>query len=345
MSQAIVVLVRTGVASPRGLRFVPGTRVRDFSVGLEGTWRVDAPGMTGLAAHLEFDGASIRVSAGLGADVRIDGQPIGPMAVVVVPPVVVSIGSARLLVDHDDRSDDVVPGESLLAGTTVEDPPVTRLWPIEALLAERRDEAAENAFFESAKDTTEQKRDPRPAPDFQCAATELHDLHGLGDAEDVRLSRRTKRLRWRAALAVVGLPLMLVAAGLLIRAARLASAAAPVPSSSIATPVGSTGPGEARPETRPADSSPASSASAPAAAPKGPGNAVPVSGPVLAHPSVADHASAERAAVDLVATGDYARAARAYDDLASSRAGTPMATTFREAARILRSKAPGAGAP
>jgi hypothetical protein len=363
---ALIVELRVGRASPRGLRLAPGRRIPPFTVGRRGTWCIDASGVADVAAHLEFDGESLLVACAPDGNALLDGRPVGPAATVVSPPAVLALGEARLLVDRDDRTNDVVPCEAILAaaaetasGTRVMPPQVTRLMPLattrvmpmETLIAERRSEAAEKAFFDAdaASPGIPSRVDRKDGHDAIAREGHGDATEHLSDGSVIELRRRANRLVVGAVLTV---PVVIGLAMLSVRAEHRFRAAVTSHEGSTADSAQSNGVGR-EPATGVAPTAGAAPLAAPAAAETAPagsplasdvGSGVVPSGTARAavqasgSRSPAQHASAERAAVDLVAAGDYAQAARAYDDLASSRAATPAASTFRDAARILRAR-------
>ncbi len=368
-SAAIVVELRVGRASPRGLRLVPGRRVPAFSVGRRGAWCIEASGVADVAAHLEFDGENLLVIGTADGNALLDGRLVGRKPMVVSPPAVLAIGDARLLIDRDDRSDDVAPGESILGAaaettsgtrvmplqvTRLMPMPTTRIMPIETLIAERRSEATEKAFFEVDAASPSIPSRPDRMGGHEAAAGEDHS-----EATE-RLSARSapdpgrRRTKLRVVVAVLTAALVIGVAVLSVRAGRHHRAEAAALRGSTSEPPGSNGVGQ-----EPAGSAVPAVAGTVPAAPPAAAQTGPAAAPVASDvggvaPSAAigrsaiqvsngsrsasQRASAERLAVDLVAAGDYAQAARAYDNLASSHASTPAASTFREAARILRAR-------
>jgi hypothetical protein len=98
-SEALVVRVDAGISDTKVRRFRAGTPVATMTVGSQGAWKVEAPGVASVHAYLRFDGHQLLVAT---SDPRrpvvVDGTALPETWSPLQPPCVLSLGQANLSV-------------------------------------------------------------------------------------------------------------------------------------------------------------------------------------------------------------------------------------------------------
>ncbi len=339
-SEALVVRVDGGASDPKVRRFRSGSPVATLTIGSQGAWKVEAPGIASVHAYLRFDGRELLVAT---ADPRrpvlIDGRAVPETWSLVYPPCQLNLGGACLSVER-------------ASGVTTPPGPVTA--PSERSLDEEEEPTRAVSMpaaawpLESVHDpSTEADVPPAEATRLQFGPLESPDHVGTRavqvssllptsadpsspDVEGELRARESeppaptgdeRRLRLRRLLQIGGLAL-----GSVLFMAVVYRVAGPRGDAPLDANAGT----------------PASSAVAPSVATAAPPTALPplfVPSPELGSSgSVAPlrgQITLERRAADAFAAGDFPTALRIYRDLAEAHPDQPA---FRQAVKILEQK-------
>ena len=312
--EEFVIEVEAGIGDPPYILLVKGTVLNPISMGRRGMWRIDASDVLDVHAYIYYDGLHVFFqSADLEWPIVVNGRTIGSSWTNAAIPCAIEMGRARLRVrpqhtELDSLSDqETRPREDAKrpfapgSFSPSRDPERTREQPLHPPAQHAR---------------------PIPAPPPRQAPAKL------------TLKQQWDLLTWPKKLAMVVLPLLLLYFVFAPRAEE------DRPTRRAQAPAA-----DARPPA-PALPSAWTVTSAPAASvPTIPVSALPLASPsaaaASAPPAAPTQRTLERQAVDLVASGQYERAAFVYDQLARQYPDRPM---YREAARILRARLD-AGAP
>ena len=89
--------VRVGTGKPPTVRVRPGETIGPMSLGAEGAWRLEAPGVTREHAEVYFDGRQLFVrSLSAVRPVLVGGRPVPNAWTAIEPPCELMLGEARL---------------------------------------------------------------------------------------------------------------------------------------------------------------------------------------------------------------------------------------------------------
>ncbi|HMI83519.1 MAG TPA: hypothetical protein VK550_05460 [Polyangiaceae bacterium] len=101
-SETLVVRVEGGTSDTKVRRFRSGNPVATLTVGTQGAWKVEAPGVASVHAYLRFDGRQLLAAT---SDPRrpvvIDGRSAPETWSLLHPPCVLRLGQASLCVERD----------------------------------------------------------------------------------------------------------------------------------------------------------------------------------------------------------------------------------------------------
>lgn len=102
----IIVELRAGEADQLDVGLSPGEPVEAFSIGQNGSWRIQAPGLADVHAYMYFDGATLYLASVNAADPAwINGRPVPTDWQAIVPPCEIAMGSARLWAELEEEFD------------------------------------------------------------------------------------------------------------------------------------------------------------------------------------------------------------------------------------------------
>jgi hypothetical protein len=347
-SEAFVVRVDVGSSESKIRRFRTGNPVATLTVGSQGAWKVEAPGVASVHAYLRFDGRQLLVAT---SDPRrpvvIDGRPAPETWSPLHPPCLLSLGHASLSVERD-VGQAVTPPNPVLAASPHssgdEDEP-TRAIPMPAAgwQVEAEHDEASAAELPSAEPTRLQFGPLEPPEPAGTRALQVSSLPptfldppslAVDGALGTRGSTptpthepdRALRQRWlrRGGLVLGGV----VAVSGIYWMASQGRAALADPSGSPAAE----GPPNVASIVPPA-SAPLAVQAAPVVAP--PSFVSPPEPEPTGSATGARTTTLERRAADALAAGDFPTALRFYRELAVARPDVPA---FRQAVRILEQK-------
>jgi predicted component of type VI protein secretion system len=105
-SGRIIVELRAGNAEQTDVGLTPGEPIDAFSVGQNGSWRIQSPGVADVHAYMYFDGATFYLaSVDIANPAWINGRPVPTDWQPVTPPCEIAMGSARFWVEVEEELD------------------------------------------------------------------------------------------------------------------------------------------------------------------------------------------------------------------------------------------------
>jgi hypothetical protein len=345
-SEAFVIRVDAGTSDTKVRRFRPGVPVATLTVGSQGAWKVEAPGVASVHAYLRFDGSQLLVATSdPRRPVMIDGTAAPETWSPLHPPCRLGLGQASLSVERSGTA--LTPPSPVFAASPVrcgDDEEPTRHISVPAAAPtwqQAHDESAE-ADLPPAEPTRLQFGHLEPPPQGTRAVQvsslppTLLDGSPAGEGElDARGSLPplplTSDLKtpFQRGIRTGGavLALVLVVGGV-YRLASPRNEAIPRPNGPPAkSDVHAAAPLTAPPATIATGSPPVI----------GPSPFVPAPEPGLAGsaPGLRGQTTTERRAADAFGAGDFPTALRLYRELAAARPDQPA---FRQAVKILEEK-------
>jgi hypothetical protein len=355
--ETLVVRVDAGISDTKVRRFRAGSPVATLTVGTQGAWKVEAPGVASVHAYLRFDGRQLLVAT---SDPRrpviIDGRAAPETWSPLQPPTVLSLGQACLAVERHVAGATPPNPVTVACGRSVEDEDededdedeptrAIRMPALEQLaepdpLAGEDLPPAEPTRLQFGPLESSDHVGTRAVPISSLPATFLDQASsGVQRELGTRASAstpppavadergiRARRLLQRGGL-VLGLAVV-IGGAYHVASPRTAAPAGPNVAPSAGRPDVRA---VARPATPPPAIAPASSpgAAAPLFLP------APESGPSGSASGARNATTPERRAADAFAAGDFPTALRLYRELAAAHPDQPA---FQQAAKILEKK-------
>jgi hypothetical protein len=346
-SEAFVVRVDVGTSDTKARRFRPGGAAATLTVGSQGAWKVEAPGVASVHAYLRFDGRQLLVAT---SDPRrpvvIDGQPLPETWSLLQPPCLLNLGQACLSVERS-FAEATPPSPALAASTRalVFEEEATCRRSVPPLAPGGQIAAEHDASLDDLPpaEATRLQFGPLESPDRvgtravqvsslppalldSAPATSEGELDSSGSIPPPPFQERDKRVRR-----------LLQTGGLVLGLAVVIGGAYRLASPRKAAVSGGTSPAAGQRANVPAAGTPRPAS--PLAVTVSPAITAPLfvaPEPLSAAPSgVRGQNTPERRAADAFAAGDFPTALRLYRDLAAAH---PEQPAFRQAVRILEEK-------
>ncbi len=105
-SGRIIVELRAGNAEQTDVGLTPGEPIDAFSVGQNGSWRIQSPGVADVHAYMYFDGATFYLaSVDVANPAWVNGRPVPTDWQPITPPCEIAMGSARFWVEVEEELD------------------------------------------------------------------------------------------------------------------------------------------------------------------------------------------------------------------------------------------------